>query len=155
MVDPFETELRRIKAARPDDDRPPEEHIAQHGTATVYPKREAPAQSGTVFEVFTILDIINMPPTKPLIAGVLPAGEVSCLFGELNSFKSFIAISMLCSLATGTPWFGLRGRKRAGCLYRLGRLESRRPQAHPGLVQDNDIPRERWGCVKIIKVRCC
>lgn len=41
-----------------------------------------------------------------LINGVLEAGALGSLVGETGTCKSFIAISMALSIATGTPWYG-------------------------------------------------
>jgi hypothetical protein len=59
------------------------------------------------FELLRIKDFLNVPPVPALIANVLPAAQVSVLFGTSNSFKSFLAIDMLCSIATGRAWHGL------------------------------------------------
>jgi hypothetical protein len=59
------------------------------------------------FELLRIKDFLNVPPVPALIANVLPAAQVSVLFGPSNSFKSFLAIDMLCSIATGRSWHGL------------------------------------------------
>jgi hypothetical protein len=59
------------------------------------------------FELLRINDFLNFPPVPALIANVLPAAQVSVLFGKSNSFKSFLAIDMLCSIATGRSWHGL------------------------------------------------
>jgi hypothetical protein len=59
------------------------------------------------FELLRIKDFLNVPPVPALIANVLPAAQVSVLFGPSNSFKSFLAVDMLCSIATGRAWHGL------------------------------------------------
>jgi hypothetical protein len=59
------------------------------------------------FELLRIKDFLNVPPIPALIANVLPAAQVSVLFGPSNSFKSFLAIDMLCSIASGRAWHGL------------------------------------------------
>src|SRR5262245_60895371 len=46
------------------------------------------------------------PSPQWLIDGVLPMGSSVVLFGESNSFKSFILIDWLCSISTGTNWHG-------------------------------------------------
>jgi hypothetical protein len=56
------------------------------------------------FELLRIKDFLDVPPTPALIANVLPSAQVSVLFGQSNSFKSFLAIDMLCSIATGRSW---------------------------------------------------
>jgi hypothetical protein len=68
------------------------------------------------FKILRIHDFLNAPPISALIADVLPSGQVSVLFGESNSFKSFLAIDMLCSIATGRDWHG-HGVEEGPVLY--------------------------------------
>lgn len=43
-----------------------------------------------------------------LIKGVLPEGFLTLLKGLPGSYKTFLMVSMVCCLATGTPWLGRR-----------------------------------------------
>ena len=42
----------------------------------------------------------------PMIDKVLYRESIAVLSGKFGTYKSFIAVGMACSLATGTPWFG-------------------------------------------------
>lgn len=54
-----------------------------------------------------------------LIKGYLPHSAVTCIYGPSGSYKSFLAVSMACHVATGKPW---AGQKVAQCavLYIAG-----------------------------------
>jgi hypothetical protein len=82
--------------------------VAPNGVkATVVPLRPDADDGQRRFELLRIKNFLNVPPVPALIANVLPAAQVSVLFGQSNSFKSFLAIDMLCSIATGRAWHGL------------------------------------------------
>jgi len=49
-----------------------------------------------------------MPAPIWLIKGVLPEGFLTLLQGLPGSLKTYIAVSIVCCLATGTPWLGRR-----------------------------------------------
>jgi hypothetical protein len=80
--------------------------VAPNGPANVVPLR-GEDNGQRRFELLRIKDFLDVPPIPALIANVLPAAQVSVLFGPSNSFKSFLAIDMLCSIATGRAWHGL------------------------------------------------
>lgn len=46
-------------------------------------------------------------PQEWLIENVLPHAALGVIYGESGSGKTFAALDMLCSLATGSPWRGL------------------------------------------------
>lgn len=54
-----------------------------------------------------------------LIKGLLPAESTVAIFGPPSSFKSFLAVSMGCHVATGSAWDGRRVEKGA-VLYIVG-----------------------------------
>lgn len=51
-------------------------------------------------------EIDSLPDPVPLIEGVLFRNSVVVLAGKFGTYKSFVAVSWACSLATGQPWFG-------------------------------------------------
>ena len=51
-------------------------------------------------------EMIRLTPPDWLVKDVLPQGATAVLFGESNSFKSFIAIDLACCVALGVPWHG-------------------------------------------------
>ena len=62
-------------------------------------------------------EVAKRPPMKWLIHGVLPKGEVACLFGPSGSGKSFVAFSMAHALALGVDWWGRKVHQRQRVLY--------------------------------------
>lgn len=51
-------------------------------------------------------EMIRLTPPAWLVTNVLPQGGTAVLFGESNSYKSFIAIDLACCVALGIPWHG-------------------------------------------------
>jgi DNA polymerase I-like protein with 3'-5' exonuclease and polymerase domains len=45
-----------------------------------------------------------LPPPQPLVEGLLFEDTLSWLIGAPGHGKSFVAVDMACSIATGTPW---------------------------------------------------
>lgn len=58
----------------------------------------------------------RLPRPEPLIEGTLDRRTVALLAGPSNVGKSFIALAMGCSIASGTPWLG-RPAHRGRVLY--------------------------------------
>lgn len=50
------------------------------------------------------LELYRLPPPVWLIEGVLPMGGVVGLYGPPGTYKTFIAMDMALSVASGTPW---------------------------------------------------
>jgi AAA domain-containing protein len=55
--------------------------------------------------------MINLLPTDWGIEGVIPRHSKSVLFGLSDSFKSFPAGDMGCSVSTGRSWHGHKVKK--------------------------------------------
>ena len=62
-----------------------------------------------------------------LIDGYLEADALGMLFGPSGGGKSFVAVSMACSIATGTPWFG--------CTVKQGAVFYIAGEGHQGLAR--------------------
>jgi hypothetical protein len=63
---------------------------------------------------------IEIRDAQWLIDGWIEAGSLGVLFGPAESFKSFVAVDMACSIAAGVKW---HGRNTKGCgpiVYVLG-----------------------------------
>lgn len=43
-----------------------------------------------------------------LVKGLIPAGALCSIYGPGGSFKSFLAVSLACHIASGKPWSGRR-----------------------------------------------
>ena len=58
-------------------------------------------------ETVTISSFLeDVEPTQWLITDVLDRGTLAALVAQPSRFKSFVALSMACSISTGTPWMG-------------------------------------------------
>jgi hypothetical protein len=51
-------------------------------------------------------EMVALPPIDWAIYGVWPRRSKSVIFGQSDSFKSFLAIDLACSAATGLQWHG-------------------------------------------------
>lgn len=73
---------------------------------------EAPAASRDLspvglkrrFEFESLSAFLNRPPPKWIIKGVLPQAALAVIFGDSGSGKTFFALDMAISVATGRPW---------------------------------------------------
>jgi hypothetical protein len=65
-------------------------------------------------------DTIQDEPVEWLIQDVLPRRGFSALFGPPGSFKSFVALDIAHSIATGTPWMGKEVSTPGAVLYICG-----------------------------------
>lgn len=100
-------ELVRLRARRD-----AEEHLRREDAdaSGIRPLREM---------AFTAEQFATMDAPDPLVAGVLDAGALAEMVGARGVSKTFVAVDMALSVATGTPWAGhptVRGR----VLYLVG-----------------------------------
>lgn len=56
--------------------------------------------------LYSTQELLRLPPPEYLIDGILPAGGLVGLYGPPNHGKSFAAVDMALSVATGRPWQG-------------------------------------------------
>lgn len=66
--------------------------------------------------VFTLADLANLPPVEYLIPGVLPQRGLGFLYGPSGHGKSFVALDMGLSIASGIAYAG-RPTRQANVLY--------------------------------------
>ena len=72
------------------------------------------------FELFNADEIIrDLSPPEFLIDKYVEAKTTGQIFGPWGEYKTFVAISMVCSVATGTPWMG-HPVKQGPVVYILG-----------------------------------
>jgi hypothetical protein len=50
-------------------------------------------------------DVLNAPPLRWMVRGVLPAEGLACIFGASGSGKSFLALDLCAAIASGDSWF--------------------------------------------------
>lgn len=63
------------------------------------------------------LDICNLPPPEWIVQDVIQTPGVGMLYGPPKVGKSFVAIDLACSVATGRPWLGKQVARPGRVLY--------------------------------------
>jgi hypothetical protein len=58
------------------------------------------------FKLLTIFEVLSMPPPAWLVRDFVEQESYAVLFGPSGSGKSFVALDMALSIATGVPWAG-------------------------------------------------
>ena len=67
--------------------------------------------------LLTLTNLENLVPPKPLISGLIYQNTAAQISGPPGSYKSFIAVGMMCSLATGTPFSDFEVPRRGKTVY--------------------------------------
>ncbi len=70
------------------------------------PVTHRPAKPTLASQLLTRGELAHLPQPEPLIEGTLDRGTVAVLGGYTGSLKSFTALAMACSVATGVRWLG-------------------------------------------------
>jgi hypothetical protein len=86
----------------------PEQFAAESATPTEKPAR---------FQLIQAHQFTNARPTRWLVKGVLPAGELAVMFGESGSGKSFLALDICAAIARGIDWRGHKVPARGRVVY--------------------------------------
>lgn len=68
------------------------------------------------FRLLKASEIVEGPPLRWMVRGVLPAEGIAALYGPSASGKSFLALDLAAAIADGAEWFGCRV-KQAGVTY--------------------------------------
>ncbi|WNC90609.1 AAA family ATPase [Paraburkholderia sp. FT54] len=76
-----------------------------HDPAKARDSHEADPQR---YRVLSADDLLNAPPLRWLVRGVLPASGLAALYGPSGSGKSFLALDLCAAVAEGSEWFGRR-----------------------------------------------
>ena len=77
-----------------------------YGTPLATPVVAEPRPKRAAFYGLTASELKQLPPPVPLVEGILFRDTLSVLDGDSATYKSFIALDMALSVATGTPWQG-------------------------------------------------
>ena len=64
----------------------------------------APDRVGIRDKFLTLEQLRNLPPTSPLIKGMLDLDSLAIIYGPRGSYKSFITLDWAMSVACGTRW---------------------------------------------------
>jgi hypothetical protein len=67
--------------------------------------------------VYTLNEMLNFPPPKWLIEGLVPEGTMTGLVGAPGVGKSMIALDWALCVATGMPWLGVYPVQKGFALY--------------------------------------
>ncbi len=81
---------------------------ADHGADELAKLLDRPKAPARRYRVLTASDLLNTPPLRWLVRGVLPAQGLACMYGASGSGKSFLALDLCAAVAEGDPWFGRR-----------------------------------------------
>ena len=76
--------------------------------------------NGKPFEFLSYDALRQLKDHEFLIPGLLPTQCVAMLFGPSGAYKTFVALSLLLSVATGTPWMPGTRVKRSTVMYVFG-----------------------------------
>jgi putative DNA primase/helicase len=72
-------------------------------------KHTAPPDVHTIqFRLHSAHDLMNMPPERWLVRGVIPAEGTIAVYGASGSGKSFLVLNLCAAVANGEDWFGYR-----------------------------------------------
>lgn len=101
----------------PDDRDAPPERVAIEATEAYPPEVERPPHPETpgkrrVFSLVKLSEVVTKPADW-LIRGHLTTDCLGMIFSDPGKCKTFLAVSMACSVATGTPWYGLLVKQAA------------------------------------------
>lgn len=82
------------------------DYAAEYGAdelAELLDKPKAPARR---YLMLTASDLLNAPPLRWLVRGVMPMHGLACMYGASGSGKSFLALDLCAAVADGAEWFG-------------------------------------------------
>ncbi len=68
------------------------------------------------YKLLKASEIMDRPPLRWLVRGVLPAEGIAALYGPSASGKSFLSLDLAAAIAGGVSWFGCQV-KQAGVVY--------------------------------------
>ncbi|MFA6312516.1 MAG: AAA family ATPase [Sterolibacterium sp.] len=81
------------------------DYAAEYGAdelAELLDKPKAPARRYLMLSAF---DLLNAPPLRWLVRGVMPMHGLACMYGASGSGKSFLALDLCAAVADGAEWF--------------------------------------------------
>ena len=93
-------------------------HGETMGVAVVEPSEEKPKRKCLSK---TLAELRALPPAVPLIEGLLPEGEISLIYGQPASGKTFMSVDVALHIACGlSVWHEFPVRKSGPVLYLSG-----------------------------------
>lgn len=76
-----------------------------HSADQFFKERSAPEPHSK--NLLSYDEMIRIDPPSWRVENLIPEGSTAVLFGESNSFKSFVAVDIGCSIAVNMSWHGL------------------------------------------------
>lgn len=90
--------------------------------------------------LLTLDQLANMPPLEPLIHGLIDLNNNVLIYGPKGSAKSFVAVDMLASVATGHRWHG-RLTEQFPVIYVVGEGASGLTQRYDAWLNERGLLR--------------
>ena len=90
--------------------------MQEHGTDALRDLLEQSRKPPMRYTLLKAAEIVDRPPLRWMVRGVLPAEGIAALYGPSASGKSFLALDLATAIASGTEWFGCRVNQ-AGVVY--------------------------------------
>lgn len=113
------------------------------GDVPIIPERETDRYKALISGFIFDGDILPKPPSE-LVKGLVPASGICFIGGQSGAGKTFIAVDLATSLASGVPFFSHKIIERVGVAILAGEgantLSSRISVARDKKVQDTPLP---------------
>lgn len=85
------------------------DYAAEHGDAALSNLLRQSKTPPMRYRLLRADEVMNAPPLRWLVRGVLPADGLAALYGASGSGKSFLALDLCAAVASGEPeWFACR-----------------------------------------------
>lgn len=92
------------------------DYAAEHGPEALAELLEHKDSPAFRYRVKGAAEVLDAPPLRWMVRGVLPAEGLACIFGASGSGKSFLALDLCAAIASGQMWF-CRKVKAAPVVY--------------------------------------
>ncbi len=89
--------------------------------------------------VLSIDQVLAIEPPEPMVGDWLDVGMLATMPGKYGSLKSFLAMSMCFSVATGRPWLGQKIHHQGPVLYCSLEGAYTLPARYQGWLEDNRV----------------
>ncbi|MDR5733313.1 AAA family ATPase [Caballeronia sp. LZ025] len=84
------------------------DYEAEHGTEALADLLRDARTPPMRYRLLSANDLLDAPPLRWMVQGVLPASGFGALYGPSGSGKSFLVLDMCAAIADGADWFGRR-----------------------------------------------
>lgn len=102
--------------------------------------RQEPGKRVVTFK--TLQEMRDAPRPQWLVEGVVQEGTSALIFGKSNTFKSFAAIDIALSVASGRPWHGHEAQQGKVLYVATEGAFGVGQQRLPGWLNYHDVPQE-------------